>query len=101
MPRRRMGRPGLVGTMARTAAIAGTATAVSGGVSRRQQARAEASAPPPAEPAAAAPPPPAPVAPAAPGSEELIDQLGKLADLKAQGLLDDAEFAAAKARLLG
>ncbi len=101
MPRRRMGRPGLVGTMARTAAIAGTATAVSGGVSRRQQARAEASAPPPAEPAAAAPAPPAPVAPAAPGSEELIDQLGKLADLKAQGLLDDAEFAAAKARLLG
>ena len=87
--------------MARTAAIAGTATAVSGGVSRRQQARAEASAPPPAEPAAAAPAPPAPVAPAAPGSEELIDQLGKLADLKAQGLLDDAEFAAAKARLLG
>jgi len=101
MPRRRMGRPGLVGTMARTAAIAGTATAVSGGVSRRQQARAEASAPPPAAPAAAAPAPAAPVAPAAPGSEELIDQLGKLADLKAQGLLDDAEFAAAKARLLG
>jgi|SRR3954447_4339520 len=100
MPRRRMGRPGLVGTMARTAAIAGTATAVSGGVSRRQQARAEASAPPPA-PAADAPPPAAPVAAAAPGSEELIDQLGKLADLKAQGLLDDAEFAAAKARLLG
>jgi hypothetical protein len=101
MPRRRMGRPGLVGTMARTAAIAGTATAVSGGVSRRQQARAEASAPPPAAPAAAAPAPAAPVAAAAPGSEELIDQLGKLADLKAQGLLDDAEFAAAKARLLG
>ena len=101
MPRRRMGRPGLVGTMARTAAIAGTATAVSGGVSRRQQARAEASAPPPPAPAAAAPAPAAPVAPAAPGSEELIDQLGKLADLKAQGLLDDAEFAAAKARLLG
>jgi hypothetical protein len=96
-----MGRPGLVGTMARTAAIAGTATAVSGGVSRRQQARAEASAPLPAAPAAAAPAPAAPVAAAAPGSEELVDQLGRLADLKAQGLLDDAEFAAAKARLLG
>ena len=93
--------PGLIRGVARTAAIAGTATAVSGGVSRRQQARAEASAPPPAAPAAAAPAPAAPVAPAAPGSEELIDQLGKLADLKAQGLLDDAEFAAAKARLLG
>jgi hypothetical protein len=100
MPRRRMGRPGLVGTMARTAAIAGTATAVSGGVARRQHARAEASAPPPA-PAAAPPAPAAPVAAAAPGSDELIDQLGKLADLKAQGILDDAEFAAAKARLLG
>jgi hypothetical protein len=80
-----MGRPGLVGTMARTAAVAGTATAVSGNVARRQQAKAEASAPPPAAPAAAAPAPAAPVAAAAPGSEELIDQLGKLADLKAQG----------------
>ena len=38
---RRMGRPGLVGTMARTAVIAGTATAVSGGVARRQQGKAE------------------------------------------------------------
>jgi hypothetical protein len=35
-----VGRPGLIGTMARTAVVAGTATAVSGGVSRRQQARA-------------------------------------------------------------
>ena len=30
-----------------------------------------------------------------------VEQLGRLADLKAQGLLDDAEFAAAKVRLLG
>ena len=37
MMRRRVGRPGLVGTMARTAVVAGTATAVSGGVARRQQ----------------------------------------------------------------
>ena len=36
--RRRMGRPGLMGTMARTAVIAGTATAVSGGMRNRQQA---------------------------------------------------------------
>ena len=96
--RRRMGRPGLIGTMARTAVISGTATAVSGGVARRQQARAVggASAPPPAAPAPAAPPPPA-----TGGTDSLIDQLEKLADMKANGLLDDAEYAAAKARLLG
>ena len=40
----RVGRPGLIGTMARTAVVAGTATAVSGGVARRQQARAQESA---------------------------------------------------------
>jgi hypothetical protein len=34
----RVGRPGLIGTMARTAVVAGTATAVSGGVARRQAA---------------------------------------------------------------
>jgi len=38
--RRRMGRPGLVGTMARTAVIAGTATAVSGSIQQKQQAGA-------------------------------------------------------------
>jgi hypothetical protein len=52
----RVGRPGLIGTMARTAVVAGTATAVSGGVARRQHARwqqeADAQAPPPAAPAA-------------------------------------------------
>src|SRR3954453_16959090 len=48
MMRRRVGRPGLVGTMARTAVVAGTATAVSGGMMRHannkanQQAEAEA-----------------------------------------------------------
>ena len=42
MPRRRMGRPGLMGTMARTAVIAGTATAVSGSVSRHGQEKAAA-----------------------------------------------------------
>ena len=61
---RRMGRPGLVGMAARTAVVAGTATAVSGGVSRRQNARAEEKAaqqeqqyaPPPQEYVQAAPP---------------------------------------------
>jgi len=54
---RRMGRPGLVGTMARTAVIAGTATAVAGGVHNRQAQKAQA-----AQQSAApqAPPPPAP-----------------------------------------
>ena len=41
---RRMGRPGLVGRAARTAGVAGTATAVSGNVSRRQQSKAQAQA---------------------------------------------------------
>ena len=97
MLRRRIGRPGLIGTMARTAVIAGTATAVSGGVQRRQQERAHdayadtASAP-------AAPPAAAPVAPAA---DDTVAQLAKLGELRQSGVLDDAEFAAAKARLLG
>ncbi len=47
-----------------------------------------------------APPPPAPAA-AAPAGDDLMTQLSKLADLKAAGVLDDAEFAAAKAKLLG
>ena len=41
MPLRRMGRPGLVGLAARTAVVAGTATAVSGGMQRRQQGKAQ------------------------------------------------------------
>ena len=42
--RRRMGRPGLVGTMARTAVIAGTATAVAGSVSNKQAGKQQAAA---------------------------------------------------------
>ena len=57
---RRMGRPGLMGTMARTAVIAGTATAVSGGVRSRQEQQAMAAQQAPAAPAP--PPPPAPAA---------------------------------------
>jgi len=94
---RRMGRPGLVGTMARTAVIAGTATAVVGGVKGHQQQKAmaaqEAQAPPP--------PPPAPAPAAAPAADvDVTDQLTKLADMKSQGLLTDEEFAAAKAQVL-
>ena len=101
---RRMGRPGLLGTAARTAVVAGTATAVSGNVARRQNARAEAKAeeqyaeqqqqyaPPPA----AAPPAAAPEA----STDDLIAQLKKLGELKEAGVLDDAEFQVAKAKLL-
>ena len=99
--RRRVGRPGLVGTMARTAVIAGTASATAGAVQRHgaQKAAAQqaAAAPPPA-PAPPAPAP-APVA-AAPLDDDVIAKLQQLGDLKAQGILDDAEFAAAKAKLL-
>jgi hypothetical protein len=96
--------------MARTAVVAGTATAVSGRVQRRQaekyagrdaqiyadreQAYQQQTAPQQAPP----PPPPAP-APAAAGSS-VLDQLTQLADLKAQGILTEDEFAAQKAKIL-
>lgn len=104
----RIGRPGLLGTMARTAVVAGTATAVTGGMRRRQEQRAEQAAEAQAyEQQQYAPPPaayqaPAPqAAPSAPtATDTLIDQLEKLGDLKDRGLLTDAEFAAQKGRLL-
>ena len=99
----RRGRPSLLGrtaqTAARTAVIAGTATAVSGKVAARQAAGA-APAPAAAEPA----PPPAAAAPAAaPGglTDEAIGKLQKLADLRASGVLTEEEFAIQKARILG
>ncbi len=108
--RRRMGRPGLVGTMARTAVIAGTATAVSGSIQKKQQAgaaQAQAAAEQQAAQAAPPPPPPPPApavpqdAPPAAGSGDLMDQLERLGNLKTSGLLSDEEFSAAKAQLLG
>jgi hypothetical protein len=89
--------PGLLRGVVRTAAVAGTATAVSNRVSRRQGARwsqQDASAEP--QPASAAPAPPA----AAPAADP-IQQLKDLAALKEQGVLTDAEFAAQKAKILG
>jgi len=115
---RRMGRPGLVGTMARTAVVAGTATAVSGGMVRHAQKKemaqqqdeyyqqqmmqqqidqaaaaavAAQQAAPPAAPAAA---------PAAAPEDPMITKIKELAQLNAAGILSDEEFAAAKARLL-
>lgn len=86
--------------LARTAAIAGTATAVSNRVSRRQANRwaqqdEQQYAQQPQQYAA---PPPAP-APAAP-ARDTVAQLKDLAELKSQGILTDAEFDAEKARIL-
>ena len=97
----RRGRPSLLGrtaqTAARTAVIAGTATAVSGKVAARQAAgAAPATAAEPAQPPAAAAPA------AAPGlTDEAIGKLQKLADLRASGVLTEEEFAVQKARILG
>ena len=109
--------PGLIRGVARTAVVAGTATAVSGNVARRQQGRwaaqeqqaqanayaqqqyqqaqqQAAAAAPPAAPAPA--PAPAPAA----AQVDLVAELQKLADLKAAGILSEEEFQAAKAKLL-
>ena len=99
MPRR-VGRPGIVGLAARTAVVAGTAGAVQNRQANKQaQKQADAQAQAQAQQAQA--PAPAPAAPAAAPPDDIIGQLEKLADLKAQGLLNDEEYAAAKARLLG
>jgi hypothetical protein len=126
MPFRR-GRPGLVGTMARTAVVAGTATAVVNRGARRRdaqqqgvyedqqmadmqtqldQANAEKQAADQqaaidkavnermAQQGAAVPA-------QASGADDTMAKLQKLADMKAQGLLSDQEFAAMKGKLLG
>ena len=95
-------RGGLVRGVARTAVVAGTATAVSGRVARRQnnrwseqeQAQYDQQM---AEQQQAAPPPP----PAAPAEDPSIAEIQQLADLHAQGILTDEEFAAKKAQILG
>ncbi|MFJ3875837.1 SHOCT domain-containing protein [Streptomyces sp. NPDC090077] len=93
--------PGLLRGIARTAVVAGTATAVSNRVSRRQAGRwaqqTEAQDPAQAPPAQQQPPPPAP---AAVGMDDKIGQLKELAELKDQGILSEEEFAAQKARIL-
>jgi hypothetical protein len=79
---------------ARTAVVAGTATAVSGRVAHRQAARYnEQDAQQYAQEAA---PPPAPAA-----EDEATAKLQDLAQLHTQGVLTDEEFAAAKAKILG
>ena len=127
MMRRGMRRgPGLVGTMARTAVIAGTATAVSGAVVNHQQGKqmekqaeveaqyqaqadanqvqqmqAQLDAMQAQQAQAAIAPAAAPAAAPAGGGSDLLAQLTQLQGLKDAGVLNDAEFAAAKAKLLG
>jgi hypothetical protein len=87
--------------MARTAAVAGTATAVSNRVSRRQAQRWQQQGGGYQDQGYAEPPPPAaPAAPAA-AAPDPIAQLKQLAELKQQGILTEEEFAAQKARILG
>jgi len=85
---------GLLRMATRTAVVAGTATAVSGRVQRRQAAKYDEQD---AQQAAAAPPP----APAAAPEDDATAQLQNLANLHAQGVLTDEEFAASKAKILG
>lgn len=100
---RRFGRPGLIGLAARTAVVAGTATAVAGGVARNQQRRAQTEYEAAQYEAArqvvdAGPQPAAQSAPA--DTRDLVAQLQDLAALKSSGVLSDAEFETAKAKLL-
>jgi hypothetical protein len=88
--------------MARTAVVAGTATAVSNRVSRRQADRwsDQADAQAYQEQQAAPPQAYAPPAPAAPSTDDKLEQLKELGALKESGILTDAEFEAQKAKIL-
>jgi hypothetical protein len=87
---------GLLRGVARTAAIAGTATAVSNRVSRRQANRWADQE----QEQYAQAPPPAPAAAPAPAQKDMVTQLRELAELKDQGILTEAEFEAQKAKIL-
>jgi hypothetical protein len=92
---------GLIGGIARTAVVAGTATAVSNRVSLRQQERWAEQSRLPADQAPSAyqaQPDPAPAAAAQPDPIERLKELGALRD---QGILTEEEFAAEKAKVLG
>ncbi|CAN7210130.1 SHOCT domain-containing protein [Terrabacter sp. LjRoot27] len=118
--RGRRGRPGLLGVAARTAVVAGTATAVSGKMQQGQQAKAQQAADAEAyrqqqeaaaqaaatqaavdQAVAAQAPPPPPAPPAAPAPDDMLASLERLAALHAQGILTDEELAQQKARILG
>ena len=90
---------GLLRMAARTAVVAGTATAVSGRVARRQAARYDQQYA--QEPQQYAPEPQQYAPPAPAEEDDSTAQLQKLAALHTQGVLTDEEFAAAKAKILG
>ena len=92
---------GLLRMAARTAVVAGTATAVSGRVARRQAARYGEPSPYGSEPQQYAPEPQQYAPPAPAEEDDATAQLQKLAALHTQGVLTDEEFAAAKAKFLG
>ena len=96
----------MLGTVGRTAVVAGTATATANAVNRHAQSKATAKEQAAANEAqqAAPPPPPAPVAPApAPataGGDDLVSKLTELAKLRDSGVLSQEEFEQAKALVL-
>lgn len=93
--------PGLLRGVARTAVVAGTASAVGGRVRHRQEMRWAEEEQQQQQQYAAPPPPAAAPAPTAAASDSsTIDQLKELAELKAQGILTEEEFAAQKAKVL-
>jgi hypothetical protein len=122
---RRGGRPGLIGLAARTAVVTGTTAAPPARdparhpnraqaqydqelyEAARQQVQIDAAAQAAVAQAAPPPPPSEPsardlqAAPSAAAGRDLLAQLQQLAELKQAGLITDAEFAAAKAKLLG
>ena len=98
--------PGLIRGVARTAVVAGTATAVSNRVSRRQAGRWQANEQQQyeqeqyAQQQYAPPPAPAPAAAAAPSMDDKIAQLKELGVLKEQGVLTEIEFEVQKNKIL-
>ena len=95
--------PGLLRAVVRTAAVAGTATAVSNRVSRRQAERWQQQGSDPYGQPEPADQEPAPQyqEPPPPPQQDMVQQLKDLAALREQGVLTDEEFEAQKARVLG
>jgi Short C-terminal domain len=91
--------PGLLRGVARTAVVAGTATAVSNRVSRRQMSRWSQQGTLPTQQYYDEPPPQA--APAAAPAADPVAQLKELAELRDKGVLTEEEFASQKAKILG
>jgi hypothetical protein len=87
--------------MARTAVIAGTATAASNAVNRRQAEKNVAAYSDAAQQVAPAPAPAPAYAAPAPAEDDIFSQLERLGALKAQGILTEEEFVAQKAKILG